>query len=103
MARTLAREHAIGPPTTAVEMLKRDQERSRAGAELADLYAACDIVRAHLDENLVQDAVACARKVYRRRGLWRRVKSSGWRSVSVVLSGGPWLVIRSPYLRPTGE
>lgn len=91
-----------GPyPRGPEEMLEVEATRRAVGRDLADSLIVRDIVRAHLDEALVREAVAEGReRLTEERGV-RYVKNPGDRRVTILLPGGLKLRLWTPYLRPT--
>ncbi len=88
-------------PDSPEGMLEAERARRTAGLELADLLISRDIVRAHLDQDLVRAAVAEGRERLTKEGGVRYVKNPGDRWVTILLPGGLKLRLWTPYLRPT--
>jgi hypothetical protein len=87
-------------PSSPNEMLEAEGRRRTAGLEMADLLIARDIVRAHLDETLVLEAVAERKKRYREDGHIGGIKTD-MRWATVQLSAGLQLRVWTEYMRPT--
>jgi len=87
-------------PTTALEMYDLERDFRRAALVQADLHTARVLLAAHLDRDLVKEAVRKARQRYREAGGPFRLRHKGWRALTLTLRGGTRLTLRTPYLRP---
>lgn len=88
-------------PTTSQEMLDAETKRRALGTAINDLFIAQDIIHAHMDRELKEQAAAEARQRYREAGIERRIENRGWWPVTIILPGGLRLKMKTPYLRPT--
>lgn len=87
-------------PRSPTEMLDAEEARRRLGGEIADLLSAADVLRAHQDEKLVEEAVAEARRALKEKTGFKRIKNTGWRPTSVRFPHGLVLKLPTPCLRP---
>jgi len=87
-------------PTTPLEMYNLELDFRRAALVQADLHTARALLAAHLDRDLVKEAVGKARRRYREEGGPFRLRHKGWRALTLTLRGGTRLTLRTPYLRP---
>lgn len=87
-------------PSSSEEMLEAEGRWRAAALDLADLLVARDIVKAHLDDGLVREAMAERRNRYREEGHLGQIKTDE-RRVTVQLAGGLRLRLWTKYMRPT--
>jgi len=87
-------------PSSPTELLDAEEARRRLGGEIADLLCATDVLRAHQDEKLVEEAVAESRRQLKERTGFKRIKNTGWRLTSVRFPHGLALKLPTPCLRP---
>jgi hypothetical protein len=81
-------------PHTPQEMLQLEQRLSTAAAQIADQILLVQLTRAHEDEHFVRHAMAQARGQH-----LVPLVHKGLRTTSVLLLGGPRLILETPYLR----
>lgn len=101
IAALLDEQRAEAHPKTSQEMLEAETRRRAQGTAINDMFIAQDIIRAHMDCELKEQAAAEARERYREAGIERRIENRGWWPVTIILPGGLRLKMTTPYLRPT--
>ncbi len=77
-------------------MLAMEQRERSWALSIADLSTAKKLLRAHIDVEMRQRAAAEAHRRYRERGITRPMKNNGWSPVTIVLSGGLRLQMKTP-------
>ncbi len=97
----IAKQQPDTYPTTANEMLEFEMRQRDIGRSISDLAIARNIIRVHMDQQRVSQAVRDARQQYSEAGMKNRLVNKGWWSVNIVLPGGLHLKMATPYLRPT--
>lgn len=88
-------------PKTAQQMLDAEARMRALSLQIADLYIARNIIRAHKDEDLKKQAAAEVRQRYREAGDDRHIENKGGSPVTITLPGGLRLKMKTPYLRPS--
>src|SRR5882762_3975117 len=81
-------------PHTPQDMMQLEQRLSTAAAQTADQILLVQVTRAHEDEAFVRQAIAQARAQCA-----VPLMHKGLRTTSVLLLGGPRLILETPYLR----
>ncbi len=100
IAAFIAEQQADAVPKTAKDMLEEELRQRSIGHAIADLSIARNIIRAHMDEKLREQAAAEARQRYREAGIEQPIENRGWWPVTIRLPGGLLLKLQTPYLHP---
>ncbi len=100
LGESLVPELACSPPTDANEMFEQEVQLRLAVLHQADLLIARRVLQAQLDNDFIKQAIAHARRIYRKDGGLFRLRHRGWRWTQIRLRNGLRLRIKTPYLRP---